>query len=236
MRNHVIFLMIFALAFGVLSSTVTSAANGPIRGGNIRLAVPSDPPNYDAHTATTARVHIHSAAVFSGLVRTDPMKEAVTVENVIPDLAESWTISKDGKVYTFKLRKGVKFHDGKPFTAKDVKYSIDKYRDPKRSTFAAYVAPIDRVEIVDDYTIKMFLKQPYPEILLFLCQPYAAIQPEHLKDVDPRSTDFLVGTGPFKYKSHIPGKFTSTREIPTISSKGSRTQTITRSTSSASMP
>ena len=74
---------------------------------------------------------IHAAAVFNGLVRTDPMKEQVTVENIIPDLAESWKISSDGKTYAFTLRKGVKFHDGTPFTAKDVKYSIDQSQGPQ---------------------------------------------------------------------------------------------------------
>jgi peptide/nickel transport system substrate-binding protein len=208
--THNILLFIILFITGLALVTAVSAASaepkGPVRGGNLRLAMVSDAPSFDSHTSTSGRVLIHAAAVFNGLVRTNPLKEQVTVENIIPDLAQSWKISPDGKTYTFSLRKGVKFHDGKPFTAKDVKYSIDKYRDPKRSAFASYVAPIEGVEIVDDYTVKVLLKHPYPELLLFLCPPYASIYPEHLKDVDKRTTKFLIGTGPFKFKSHVPGK------------------------------
>jgi len=209
MREKRVFTIVIAiLAMGLLSAVFSFAAEpqGPVRGGNLRVSVVSDAPSFDSHSSTSGRVLIHAAAVFNGLVRTDPAKEEVTVENVIPDLAESWKISRDGKVYTFLLRRGVKFHDGKPFMAKDVKYSLDKYRDPKRSAFASYVAPIEKVEIVDDYTVEVHLRNPYPELLLFLCPPYASIYPEHLKDVDRRTTKSLVGTGPFKYKSHVPGK------------------------------
>ncbi len=221
-KRSLVFVVMLLSAIGLLCSGITLSAElkGPIRGGTLRVQMVSDPPSFDSHTSTTARIHIHTAAVFNGLVRTDPLKEQVTVENIIPDLAQNWKISSDGKVYTFTLRKGVKFHDGIPFTAKDVKYSIDKYRDPKRSAFASYVAPIENVEIVNDYTIKIYLKHPYPELLIFLCPPYASIYPEHLKNVDPRTTDFLVGTGPFKYKSHVPGKVYTYERNPDYFIKG----------------
>ena len=206
-KKRSLMITIFVLAIELLSVSIpASEAQGPVRGGTLRVSVVSDAPSFDSHTSTSGRVLIHAAAVFNGLVRTDPLKEEVTVENVIPDLAKGWEISPDGKIYTFTLRRGVKFHDGALFTAKDVKHSLDKFRDPKRSAFAAYVAPIERVEIVDDYTVKVYLKHAYPELLIFLCPPYASIYPEHLKDTDPRNVKFLVGTGPFKYKSHVPGK------------------------------
>ena len=220
--HRIVFFILFVAGLALVSAMPAASAEpkGPIKGGNLRLAVVSDAPSFDSHTSTSGRVLIHAAAVFSGLVRTNPLKEQVTVENIIPDLAESWKISPDGKTYTFILRKGVKFHDGTPFTSKDVKYSIDKYRDPKRSAFASYVAPIEGVEIVDDYTVKISLKYPYPELLLFLCPPYASIYPEHLKDVDPRTTNFLIGTGPFKYKSHVPGKIYTYERNPDYFMKG----------------
>jgi len=62
------------------------------------------------------------------------------------------------------------------------------------------------VDIVDDYTVKMQLKHPYPYILVFLLPPFCGILPEHLKDVDHKTTDFMVGTGPFKFKQNVPGK------------------------------
>jgi peptide/nickel transport system substrate-binding protein len=205
-RTVMTVLLSLVLVVSFVLSAFAAAPSGPIRGGTLRVAVVSDAPSYDSHTSTSGRVLIHGAAVFNGLVRTDPLKEEVTAETVIPDLAQSWRVSPDGKTYTFSLRQGVKFHDGKPFTARDVKHSLDKYRDPKRSAFASYVTPMERVEIVDDFTVRVSLKHAYPELLMFLCPPYAAIYPEHLKEVNPRTTNFLVGTGPFKYKSHVPGK------------------------------
>ena len=179
---------------------------GPIRGGVLRVANVIEPPYYDPHRLTGGRLVNHSGAVFSALVRPDPMKEEVSSKTMTPDLAESWDISPDGKTYTFNLRRGVTFHDGRPLTSKDVKYSLDKFRDPKRSALSTGVKPIESVEIVDDYKVRVRLLHPYPELLVYLTSPFAAIEPEHLKDVNPKSTDFLVGTGPFKFKEHIPGK------------------------------
>ena len=88
---------------------------GPVRGGSLNTGLVSDPPSFDSHSDPTARFRSHTGAVFSGLVRTDPMKEEVTLKTIIPDLAASWTVSPDKKVYTFNLRKGVKSHDGHPF-------------------------------------------------------------------------------------------------------------------------
>lgn len=209
------------VAFMVMVSTaLTADAQGPNRGGVLRLASASDASSYDSHRTTSGRTHSHTCAVFNGLVRTDPLKEDVSVENLVPDLAERWEISSDGKTYTFYLRKNVKFHDGHPFTAKDVKYSLDKFRDPKRSAFAANVAPITNIEIVDDHVLKIYLEYAYTDLLIFLCPPYASIYPEHLKDVSSKSTDFLVGTGPFKFKSKVPGKVSIYERNPDYFIKG----------------
>ena len=176
---------------------------GPIYGQTLRSASKDDAPSYDSMRATTDRIQCQVSNVFSGLVRTDPQKEDVII---IPDLAEKWEISPDGKVFTFHLRKGVKWHDGEPFTAEDVKHSLDKFRDSSVSAFASQVEPIDKVEIVDDYTVKVYLKHVYPEFLIMILPPYFTVQPEHLKDVSIKDTEFLVGTGPFKFHSRIPGK------------------------------
>ncbi len=178
------------------------------------MAVPSDAPSYDPYTDSTMRIQFHAAAVFNGLIRTNPEKKDTSIANIIPDLAEKWTISPDGKTYTFSLRKGVKFHDGHPFTAEDVKYSLDKYRDIKQSVWASNVSMIDSVNIVDDFTVTVVLKYAYPEIVSFLVPPYCSIVPAHLKAVNPKSTDFLVGTGPFKFKENIPGKMTAYERNP----------------------
>ena len=206
--------------FPTIGHTQAQKLQGPIRGGILRTAVSSDAPSYDAHTSLSFRVVTHTAAVFNALVSTDPLKEEVSIKNIMPDLAERWEISSDGKTYTFNLRHGVKFHDGKPFTSKDVKYSLDKMRDPKRSVLAATLNPIDAVEIVDDYTVKVRLSNPYPELLIFLTPPFSVIEPEHLKDINPRGTSFLVGTGPFKFKENIPGKVSVYEKNPDYFMRG----------------
>ena len=204
----------------MLSHAQTQRQQGPIRGGVLRTSSVLDASIYDPQRVSSMRIWDHSAAVFNSLVRTDPMKEEVSVRNMVPDLAESWQISPDGKTYTFNLRRGVKFHDGRPFTSKDVKYSLDKLRDPKRSAYPAFFAPIDSVEIVDDYTVRVRLIHPYPQLLVYLAPPSVVILPEHLKDVNPKSTDFLVGTGPFKFKEQIPGKVTIYERNPDYFKKG----------------
>ena len=190
----------------VVSYGQAAKPQGPVRGGVLRSSVTGEASTYDPHFALSFRTQAHSAAVFNGLIKPDPLKEEVSLKNMVPDLAESWELSPDGKTYTFHLRRGVKFHDGKPFTSKDVKHSLDKLRDPKRSVLASLVTAVERVEISDDFTVRVRMSHPYPELLLFLTPPYVAMEPEHLKDVNPKSTDFLVGTGPFKFKRYVPGK------------------------------
>jgi len=226
-KKKVIFLT-FVILFLVASVVVlpfpghaqAQKLQGPIRGGVLRTASVLDVSVYDPQRVSSMRIYDHSAAVFNSLVRTDPMKEEVSVKNMVPDLAESWQVSSDGKTYTFNLRRGVKFHDGRPFTSKDVKYSLDKLRDPKRSAYTAYFAAIDSVEIVDDYTVRVRLIHPYPELLVYLAPPYVVMLPEHLKDVNTKSTDFMVGTGPFKFKEQIPGKVTIYERNPDYFKKG----------------
>lgn len=196
----VVFLMVMAAtgAFG--------APPAPQRGGVLKMADAFEPPVLNTMMAPTITVYAYATPVFNGLVMVDPTQEEVGVEKVVPSLAEKWEISADKKVYTFHLRKGVKFHDGRPFTAKDAKYSLEFFADPKRSALAAMVEMMDKVEIVDDHTIRVSLKYPHAPFLLYLTYPYCKVLPAHLANVSPKTAEFLVGTGPFKFKSRIPGK------------------------------
>jgi len=194
------------LLIPLLASYALSTPPAPQRGGILKIANRGEPPTLNSMMNPSILVFSYMAAVFNGLVMVDPTQEEVSVEKVVPALAERWTISPEGKIYTFYLRKGVKFHDGRPFTTKDVKYSLDFYADPGKSALAPLVGMMDRVEIVDDYTVKVYLKYPHQPFLLYLSYPYCVMLPAHLANVNPKSTDFLVGTGPFKFKKRIPGK------------------------------
>jgi peptide/nickel transport system substrate-binding protein len=104
------------------------------------------------------------------------------------------------------LRKGVKFHDGKPFTAKDVKYSLEYFADPQKSALAPLVEMMQKVEMIDDHTVKAYLKYPHYPFILYLSFPYCVMLPAHLANVNPKTPEFLIGTGPFKFKQRVPGK------------------------------
>ena len=99
----------------------------PKRGGVLRYGITSRPPHFDVHQSGTINNLGCQGCMFDNLIRRDPRDSGKTI---IPDLAHSWEISKDGKTYTFFLRKGVKFHDGAEFTAEDVKATYDRIVKP----------------------------------------------------------------------------------------------------------
>jgi peptide/nickel transport system substrate-binding protein len=168
--------------------------------------------------ATDGQSYIAEWPMFDSLVELDGKL------GVKPLLAESWEVSRDGLTYTFKLKKGVRWHDGKPFTARDVAFTFYSVLDPKvttphRAYFDALVGfpeltakenpkkPEDLaqkpIEVIDDHTIRFRLRYPYGAFLAVLVSPRAGIIPEHLlKGVDLNTAEFNrkpVGTGPFRF-------------------------------------
>lgn len=147
-------------------------------------------------------------SLFNGLVRYSPDDWSPQ-----PDLAEKWDISSDKLTWTFLLRKNVQWHDGQPFTADDVKWSLQMYADPKvNSILRGNLTPITKIDTPDQYTVKITSKEPYsslPELLCYL----TFMLPKHLlegKSFDRANfpQDFIqkpVGTGPFKFGEHQPG-------------------------------
>src|ERR1700682_3068299 len=117
----------------------------PKRGGVLRYGITSRPPHFDVHQLGTINSLGCQGCTFDNLVRRDPRDSGKTI---IPDLAHSWQISKDGKTYTFFLRKDVQFHDGADFTSEDVKATYDRIVKPPsgvsipRSTLFATVSEI----------------------------------------------------------------------------------------------
>ena len=154
-------LVLMALVVVLLSGTVlpASAQDKPRSGGDLVFVVPSEPPSYDAHQEETFGLIHPMAPHYSTLLRVDPTDKTGT--KPVADLAESWTISKDGLTYTFKIRSGVKFHDGSDLTAKDVKASYDKILNPpagvKSLRKTAYTA-IASVDAPDATTFVVKLK------------------------------------------------------------------------------
>jgi peptide/nickel transport system substrate-binding protein len=135
--------------------------------------------------------------VFNALVKYDPDL------NLIGDLAESWEIKNDGRVIIFHLKKGIRWHDGMPFTASDVEFTYQKLIDPAvRTPYSGDFERIQSFEIIDDYTIKLTYKEPFAPGLSSWGMP---IMPKHLLEgEDLNHTEFSlhpIGTGPYIFKS-----------------------------------
>jgi len=191
-----------AAAIALASSTAAFAART-----DIVVGLPLEPPHLDPTAGAAAAIdEVGYANIFEGLTRIGSKGE------VLPDLAESWTISDDGKVYTFKLHTGVKFHDGTTFDAEDVKFSLDRAR-AENSTNAqkALFAQIDTVEVVDPATVKITLKQPQGAFLYNMGWGDAVIvAPESAET----NKDKPIGTGPFKFVNWAKGSSITIEKNP----------------------
>jgi len=124
-----------------------------------------------------------------------------------PSLAESWTVSKDGLTYDFALRKGVKFHNGDPFGAEDVKFSFERYKGGGATTLKARVAA---VEVVDAHRVRFRLKQPWPDFMTFYGTPATGaawiVPKSYIEKVgDEGFKKAPVGAGPYRFVSFNPG-------------------------------
>jgi peptide/nickel transport system substrate-binding protein len=204
-----IILVLTALVLGPAlgSQDGASAQDKPRSGGELTFVVPSEPPSYDAHREETFGVIHPMAPHYSTLLRVDPFDKTGT--KPVGDLAESWTISKDGLIYTFKLRQGVKFHDGSLLTARDVKASYDKIIFPPAGVVSLRKSAYKVVEVVeapDPSTVRFRLKWPEPSLLLNLASPWNWIYKADIlaKDMQWYEKN-VMGTGPFKFVEHVKG-------------------------------
>ncbi|MFH0941969.1 MAG: ABC transporter substrate-binding protein [Chloroflexota bacterium] len=161
------------------------------------------PRTFDAHQKV-AYGPTATLLVFNQLVMFDINYKETVPETIIGDLAESWETSADGTEITFKLRQGVKWHDGVPFTADDVIYSLDKMTDVNRSAISDWFPAYRSTEKIDDYTVKVHLKYASAGFMLALAQGESQIQALHLAGTDDQTTAFMVGTGPFILTEYLP--------------------------------
>jgi peptide/nickel transport system substrate-binding protein len=175
-------------------------AQAPKHGGTLRFVMKYEPPTLVSINNTSTPTT--SAKVFDGLVTYDIDLKP------IPQLATSWTISPDGLLYTFKLREGVAWHDGKPFTSADVAFTIKRLKDghPRgRGTFAN----VTEIRTPDPLTAEIVLSKPAPYLMVALGPSESPIVPKHLyESVDiaaPPGPALHVGTGPFLMKEWVRG-------------------------------
>ena len=197
----------------------------PKLGGTLVLLMnqAGDPPSFDLHQESTSATTESAGPAYDNLVRFDPMKPNDDV--IIPDLAEKWEVSKDGKTYTFTLRKGVKFHNGNPFTAADVKFTLDRVKDPPkgvRSPRQTAFDPITSIETPDDSTVVIKLERPYASLLVNLAQGWMPIYDKEWIEAkgNDAPTKEMMGTGPFKLDRYTRGTEVVHKKDPNYWNKG----------------
>lgn len=163
--------------------------------------------------ASTAELQV-ATTIHDSLVRLDP----VTFEPK-PQLAESWSVSEDGLVWTFTLRAGVKWHDGTEFTADDVKFTTDKMLDPAvNSARGRQFALITETRVVDPLTVEFVLASPWAALPVIIAGRWTAAPKHILENVD-LATDTTysqapVGVGPFKFVEWVPSDHVSLEANP----------------------
>jgi peptide/nickel transport system substrate-binding protein len=198
------------------------AQDKPRSGGELVFVVPSEPPSYDGHQEETFGVMHPIAPNYNTLLRVDPFDKSGT--RPVGDLAESWTIAKDGLTYTIKLRKGVKFHDGSEMTSKDVKASYDKIISPPtgvKSLRKEMYEAVKAVEAPDASTVVFRLKRPQGSLLLGLASPWNWIYKADILAKDPRWYEKnIMGTGPFTFVEHARGSYWVGKKNPNYWDKG----------------
>ncbi len=208
---------------GVQGTSPTRAPAAPSTSGGNVLRLPGgsggggDPPTLDPALAGDAESAVYVAEIFSGLVALDPNLK------VVPDIAKSWDVSPDRTVYTFHLREDVKFQDGRPLTAQDFKYSIERAANPATASPTAdtylgdivgvkdklnrKAAEVSGVKVIDNYTLQITIDQPKAYFLAKLTFPASyVVDKNNVERGGQTWTDHPNGTGPYMLKEYVRGQ------------------------------
>lgn len=183
--------LLFTLAF--------SAALAQQYGGTLRVGMQTDPVGLDPHVSNATATRNMLENTYDTLVMFD------STLAIVPGLAESWEASADGLQWTFHLREAT-WHDGQPVTAGDVKFSIERIKDPAvASPRAGNFAVVSAVEASDDRTLVMTLTEPFTPLLAYLAASLNVIVPQHVVEANGGSLqNVVVGSGPFRFVEYLP--------------------------------
>jgi peptide/nickel transport system substrate-binding protein len=208
------------LMFVLTPRVFPAQAENPRPGGELVFAVGGTPPSYDGHRETTFAMLHPIAPHYSTLLRFDPQN----YPKIVGDVAESWTISKDALTYTFKVRRGIKFHDGSELTSKDVKATYDKIIFPPEGVASARQASyelVKKIEAPDPYTVVFQLKHLSASFLANLASPWNFIYKADILAKDPRWYEKnIMGTGPFIFVEYVAGSHWAGKKNPNYFMKG----------------
>ncbi len=190
-------------ALSGLTASPATAQETPVKGGVLNSIVQPEPPTLMLGLNQQGPTQTVAGKIYQSLLTYDQKL------NPLPSLAKSWTVSPDGLTYTFKLFENVTWHDGKPFTAKDVVFSTNVFLKEVHPRARAVFARCESITAPDDYTVEFKLKEPFPAFIQAFEVSSAPMVPAHLYE----GTDFRanpanatpIGTGPFKLKEWVKG-------------------------------
>lgn len=171
------------------------------RGGELRVLIPGEPRGFDPNDPRNEIAHILAPSLYSSLLTLDQDGR------LLPDLVERWEVADGGRTYTFRLREGVRWHDGRPFGSGDVRYTLERLKAHPSLSHEA-VRRIVRIGAPDDHTVVLGLREPWAPFLSILAWGGTFILPRHLaesgggtgKEARP------VGTGPFRFGKWVRGE------------------------------
>jgi peptide/nickel transport system substrate-binding protein len=207
MKQH---LGAFAITAPLLVSLFAAGpALGQKSGGILKMYSPDSPASMSILEEGTVFAQGPMMGVFNNLVMFDQHVKQNSLQSIVPDLATGWSWSEDGTALTLPLRQGVKWHDGKPFTARDVECtwdlilekSSDKLRVNQRKS---WYRNLERVSTNGDYEVTFHLKRPQPAFPMLLADGHSEIYPCHVPARDMRGHP--IGTGPFKFVEFKPNE------------------------------
>jgi peptide/nickel transport system substrate-binding protein len=208
----------------LLATSLGGPALAQKPGGILRMSHFDSPASMSLLEESTAAVNRPMMGVFNNLVMFDQHVPQNSMRSIVPDLATSWAWNEEGTELTFPLRQGVKWHDGKPFTAKDVKCTWDlltgktseKLRlNPRKSWYSN----LQEVTTNGDTEATFHLKRPQPAFLALLASGWSPVYPCHVSPRDMRSHPIGTGTGPFKFVEFKPNERITVTRNPIIGNR-----------------
>lgn len=206
-------------ALGAATSTPKPAAKEPRYGGVLNISTYADLGSLDVQQESGSMGQAAIQSAYSGLLQFNPVEP----DKIIGDLAETWEVDPAGTVFTFHLHKGVKFHDGSPLTADDVKFSLERLYNPPKDVISPRketLAAIKEVATPDQDTVRVTLKFAQSSFLPMLSVGQVAVYPKKVVQAKGDMKKDVVGTGPFAFKEYSPGILYEVRRNPTYFVKG----------------
>src|SRR6266496_867625 len=194
---------------GLLALTIAHAAAAQKPGGILRSYSIDSPASLSIHEEVTIYALRPVMGVFNNLVMYDQHVKQNSMQSIVPELAKEWAWDEDGKALTFKLHQGVKWHDGEPFTAQEVKCTWDLLQGKTSEKLRinprkAWYRNLDEVTTNGDYEATFRLKRPQPAFLALLASGFSPVYPCHVSPRDMRQRP--MGTGPFRFVEFKPNE------------------------------